>query len=71
MVKNQKGMEVKVTNQLLFRKFNFIKQNLNDHKKITEKLSEKLKFGEHFLQFNLELSSHLLQKTYRLTYLKL
>lgn len=62
---------MKATIQFLFRKFTFIKQNLKDHTKITEKLFEELKFGEHFLQFNSELSSHLLPKTYRLTYLKL
>jgi hypothetical protein len=38
MVKNQKGLEVKVTNQLLLSQFKFIKQNLKDHKKLRKTL---------------------------------
>jgi len=45
MVKNQKGLEVKETNQLLVRKFKFIKQNLKDHKKLQRNFLRNLNFG--------------------------
>jgi len=48
MVKNHKGLEVKITNQLLFRKFKFIKQHLKDHKKLQRNFLKNLHLGNTF-----------------------
>jgi len=48
MVKNPKGLEVKVTNQLLFRKFKFTKQNLKEHKKLQRNILRNLNLEKTF-----------------------